>query len=117
MCERPQRREDEVLDPGRRGSDAAFVPEVPEGGAELEDVPGRAPGRGGEVGDQAGEGLMPFLRAQGGTELDDALDVGGSRVAFGVGHQKVQIGVSSRLAVMLGMSLRPCPAHSSTGST
>src|SRR6266516_2407663 len=32
---------------------------------------------------------------------------------LGQSHQKVQIGTLTRLAVMLGTSRRPCPAHSS----
>jgi hypothetical protein len=51
LCERPQRREHDVLDPDGRGSDTAFVAEMPEGCAELEQVPGRAPRRGVVVGD------------------------------------------------------------------
>ena len=58
--------------------------EVPEGGAELERVARRAPGRGLAVGGQAGEGLVPLLGAQRRAELDDAVDLGRSGVSLGV---------------------------------
>ena len=41
-------------------------------------------GRGLAVGDQAGEGLVPLLGAQGRAELDDAVDLGWSGVSLGV---------------------------------
>ena len=46
--------------------------EVPEGGAELERVFGCASGGGVAVGDQPGEGLVPFFGLQSGAEFDDA---------------------------------------------
>ena len=52
LRQRPQRREYEVLYPDGRRGDPALVAEVPEGGAELERVPRRAPGRGLAVGHQ-----------------------------------------------------------------
>ncbi len=58
--------------------------EVPEGGAELERVAWCAPGCGLAVGDQAGEGLVQLLGAQGRAGLDDALDLVRSGVALGV---------------------------------
>jgi hypothetical protein len=60
------------------------VAEVPEGGAELQRVARRAPGRGLAVGDQAGEGLVPLLGVQGRAELDDAVDLAWSGVSLGV---------------------------------
>src|SRR5580658_6789114 len=59
---------------------------MPERGAELERVAGRAPGCGLAVGDQAGESLVPLLGAKRRAELDDAVDLARSGVALGVRH-------------------------------
>src|ERR1022692_905103 len=45
---------------------------------------GAPQGRGLAVGDQAGEGLVQLLGAQGRAELDDALDLASSGVSLGV---------------------------------
>src|ERR1022692_5092849 len=83
---RPQRREHDVLHcDGRRG-DPAFVAEVPEGGAQLERVARRAPGRGPAVGGQAGDGLVEFPGVQRWPQLHDSLDLGGSGVSLGMAH-------------------------------
>src|ERR1700722_18347561 len=59
---------------------------MPEGGAELERVAGRAPGRGSAVGGQAGDGLVELPAAQRWPQLNHSLDLGGSGISLGMGH-------------------------------
>jgi hypothetical protein len=59
---------------------------MPERHPKLEEVGRRTSRRRVEVGDQAGQRFVPLLGVQGGAQLDDALDVGGSGVAFGMRH-------------------------------
>ena len=54
--------------------------EMPEGGAELERVARRSPGRGPSVSGQVGDGLVELPGTQRRPELDDGLDLGGSGV-------------------------------------
>jgi hypothetical protein len=61
------------------------VAEVAEGGAELERVLGRVPGRGLAVGYQAGDSFVKLPGEQCRARFDDALDLGGSGVSLGVG--------------------------------
>ncbi len=74
--ERPQWREHEVLHPDRRCGNPAFVAEVPEGGAELERVPRRAPWGGLAVGHQTGDSFVKLLGEKRRAQLNNALDVG-----------------------------------------
>src|ERR1700689_3752316 len=86
LCQRRQDRKHEVLHGDGRCGDPAFVAEVPEGGAEPERVPWRAPGRGPAIGYQAGHRLVELLAAQRGPELDYRLDVEEAGIAFGMAH-------------------------------
>src|SRR5215468_12686826 len=84
LRQRRQRREHQVLYPDRRRGDAAFVAEVPEGGAELQRVLRRARGRGLAVGHEAGERLVPLLGVQRWAEFDDALDLARTGISLRV---------------------------------